>query len=294
MLGYKKYNIYNNIMLESYYIIKSLIENNNKYYYVNITETKYEYNILVGGIKMKCVNIIIQKKRDVALLELVQHHDKCSLFSDLQKGYETEDLLKNSLYFTITKFPNIKYFEFIDNSFILCNNKKKISLPDISFVKYQKTWYERKFNAEPKNMDKIKYLKKLINKICKRKIRLDYKDFINEYYTYPYFERKNRIDIIKNIYHKNMTLSEFLVNVNNYDCIFYEKIFNDMIGNILQGTNWIITWKKIEEYNMTSNIMETNKIKENDNLNVLFRKLNLLNRKENKKMGGNIYHSGII
>jgi hypothetical protein len=67
-----------------------------------------------------------------------------------------------------------------------------------------------------------------------------------------------------------------------------------MIGNILQGTNWIITWKKIEEYNMTSNIMETNKIKENDNLNVLFRKLNLLNRKENKKMGGNIYHSGII
>ena len=91
-----------------------------------------------------------------------------------------------------------------------------------------------------------------------------------------------------------MTLSEFLASVNNYDCIFYEKIFNDMIGNILQGTNWIITWKKIEEYNMTSNIMETNKIKENDNLNVLFRKLNLLNRKENKKMGGNIYHSGII
>ena len=166
-------------MLESYYIIKSLIEDNNKYYYVNITETKYEYNILVGGIKMKCVNIMMDKKREVALLELVQHHNKCSL------NDETED-------------------------------------------------------------------------------------------------------------HKNMTLSDFLVGVNNYDCIFYEKIFNDMIGNILQGTNWIITRKKIEEYNMASNITETNKIKENDNLNVLFRKLNLLNKKENKKMGGNIYHSGII
>ena len=106
-------------MLESYYIIKSLIEDNNKYYYVNITETKYEYNILVGGIKMKCVNIIIDKKREVALLELVQHHNKCSL------NDETEDLLKNSLYFCIIQFPNIKYFEFIDNSFILCNNKKK-------------------------------------------------------------------------------------------------------------------------------------------------------------------------
>ena len=100
--------------METYYIIKSKINDIIKYYYVNILTNKDEYNILIGGIKIKCVNIIIDKERKTGLLELLQHHFKCSLFSDLEKGTEVIDLLKNSLNFVIIKYPFVKYIELID------------------------------------------------------------------------------------------------------------------------------------------------------------------------------------
>jgi hypothetical protein len=282
--------------MESYYIIKSNIDNYIKYYYVNISETEYEYNILIGGVKIKCVNIIIDKTNHIAILELLQHHFKCSLFSDLKKSYEVIDLLKNSLFFVITKFPNIKYFELIDNSFILCKNKKRISLPDLSFVKYNKTWYEQNFKAIPSknSKDDIIIIKNRIIQKLDKKLKMNYDDFINKYYTDPIFKKNNIIDVIKNSYNKNMLFKDFLDKFKDYDCIFYEKIFNDLIGNLLQGTKWIISIKTVYKYNINSDIINTDKIKDNDDLNILFKKLTKLNIKELNQKGGNVYDSGII
>lgn len=279
--------------MESYYIIKSTLNNNTKYYYVNISESDYEYNILIGGIKIKCVNIIINKKRNVALLELFQHHQKCSLFSDLEKGDEVKDLLRNSLYFIISKYPVLKYIELIDNSFIICKNKKRISLPDLTFVKYNKTWYEKYFNAIPSknSKDNIKIIKKQILKNINKKIKLTLDDFINEYYTDSIFQKQNMINIIKNMYFKNIIFKDFLDKIEDYDCIFYENIFNKKIGSLLQGTEWIIKIKTIQEYNITSEIINTEKIKNNDNLNILFKKLKNLNIKELTQKGGNFCDS---
>ena len=54
-------------MSEKYYIIKSNLSFNNKsydkYYYANISASKKEDNILVGGLNIKCVHIIINKKK---------------------------------------------------------------------------------------------------------------------------------------------------------------------------------------------------------------------------------------
>jgi len=277
--------------MESYYIIKSKLGNKEKYYYVNETENEFEYNILVGGIKIKCVNIIIDKIRKIALLELLQHHQKCSLYSDLEKGDEVKALLINSLYYINIKYPKIKYIELIDNSFILCKNKKKISLPDLSFVKYNKTWYEKNFNAIPSNNSKfkIKNLKKLINKIINRKIKLNYEDFIKEYYASPIFQNKVAINIIKNTYIENMILKDFLDKLQEYDCVFYENIFNKLIGNLLQGTEWIIKIETIKEYNLQSEIINIEKIKGNSDLDILYKKLT--NKESNK--GATIY-DGII
>lgn len=66
--------------MKSYYIIKSMIDNCIKHYYVNVLETDFEYNILIGGVKIKCVNIIINKTNNIAILELLQHHFKCFYF----------------------------------------------------------------------------------------------------------------------------------------------------------------------------------------------------------------------
>jgi hypothetical protein len=95
---------------------------------------------------------------------------------------------------------------------------------------------------------------------------------------------KVAIDIIKNLYTQNMTLKDFLDKFQEYDCVFYENIFNKLIGNLLQGTEWIIKIETIKEYNLQS---ET--IKENSDLNILYKKLT--NKEYNK--GATIY-DGII
>jgi hypothetical protein len=282
--------------MESYYIIKSKIDNYIKHYYVNVFETEYEYNILIGGVKIKCVNIIINKTNNIALLELFQHHFNCSLFSDLKKGDEVIDLLKNSLFFAVSKYPDVKYFEFIDNSFILCKNKKRISLPDLTFIKYNKTWYEQYFKAVPSknSKDDIIMIKEIIMKKLNKKIKMTYDDFINKYYSDPIFKKNNIVNIIKNSYHKNIIFKDFLDKLKEYDCIFYEKLFNDFIGNLLQGTKWIISIKTVNNYNINSDIIDTEKIKDNDDLNKLFNKLTKLNIKEQNHKGGNVYNGGIL
>ena len=236
--------------MESYFVIISKIDDHNKYYYGIITENKFEYHILVGGLKIKCVSIIINKKNNNTLLELYQYNIRCSLFADLQKGEEVIDLLKNTLYFISQKFSSVKYIEFIDNSFIQCKNKKKISLPDLSIAKYNKTWYEKNFNAIPSksSKDNIKILKKQIYKNLNKKIKLTTNDLLDEYYSNEIFQKKKILDIIKSVYIKDMTLKEYLDKLKDYDCVFYEKIFNKKIGNLLQGTEWIIEIDTIKEY----------------------------------------------
>jgi hypothetical protein len=284
-----------------------------------VYETEHEYNILIGWLKIKCINIIINKKNNIAILELVQYHLKYSLFSDLKKGDEIIDLVKNSLLFVISKYPEIKYFELIDNSFILCKNKKRISLPDLTFVKYNKTWYEQNFEAIPSknSKDDIIMIKERIIKKLDKKLNMNYDDFINKYYVDPIFQKNNIINIIKNSYNKNMIFKDFLdklqmnllehlcVNkelfygtecnkIQEYDCIFYEKIFNDFIGTLLQGTKWIISIKTVKTYNINSQIINTEKMKENDDLNKLFTKLTKLNMKEENQKGGNVYDGSIL
>ena len=278
--------------MDSYFVIISKIDDINKYYYVNISENKFEYHILVGGLKIKCVSIIINKKNNNALLELYQHHIKCSL----EKGEEVIDLLKNTLYFISQKFPTIKYIEFIDNSFIQCKNKKKISLPDLSFAKYNKTWYEKNFNAIPSksSKDNIKMLKRQIIKNLSKKIKLSTHEFQDEFYSNELFQKKKILEIIKDAYIKDNTLKEYLDKLKEYDCVFYEKIFNKKIGTLLQGTEWIIKIDSIKNSTINSIIKNIEKIKENNDLNKLFKKLVTLNNNESKKNGGNIYDGGLI
>jgi len=67
------------------------------------------------------------------------------------------------------------------------------------------------------------------------------------------------------------------------------KIFNDLIGTLLNGTKWIIPIETIKNYNVDYEITETEKIKGNNILNVLYKKLNKMNIKILNQKGGNFW-----
>jgi len=287
-------------MSEKYYIIKSNLSFNNKsydkYYYVNISSSKKEDNILVGGLNIKCVHIIINKKKNTALLELVQYHEKFSFFETLKDGIETVDLVKNSLSFVANLYQDISKYELVDNSFISCKNGKRISLADLQFVKYGKTWYENKFGAVPYEVSKdfIDSNKNIIINRLNKKINLSYEEFIKEYHDEDFFDNQKNINIIKKIYNPDITLKEYLNYFfkNKYDCRYYQYVFSKFIGHSLQGTDWIIQKNTIENYDVNPIIIETEKITKHTDLKLLHNKLEKIKRKEDKKKGGGIFNNG--
>jgi hypothetical protein len=287
-------------MSNKYYILKSNLNFNNKsynkYYYVNISITKKEDTILIGGLNIKCVQIIINKKYNTGLLELVQHHEKCSFFETLKEGNETVNLVKNSLFFVASLYPEISKYEFIDNSFITCKNGKRISLADLHFVKYGETWYENKFGAILTKQRKsiVNSTKNEIIKILNSKIEIPIEDFIKEYYGKDFYENQNKLNIIKNIYNPDITLKEYLNYFfrNKYDCVYYQYVFSKFIGNSLQGLEWIIEKKIIENYDLNTIIIESEKITKHTNLKLLYNKLEKIKIKEDKKKGGGIFNNG--
>ncbi len=280
--------------MDSYYIIT----NKSNKYYVNIHKNKNEYIIYVGGIIKKCVNIIIYADNNIGVLELKQHDFKCFLFKDTNNN-DIKDLLRTSLYFIIMKFPTLKYIEFTDNSYITCENKKRMSLSDLSTVKYGKTWYEYHFNAIPYNNEDILFQKSRIQELKNRKIELNSDDFIKKHYeTYRIKNgntNKNKniknyiIEKKKKIYKQNMTLKEYLDEFIGYDCIYYENVFNNIIGQKIHGTNWIIELKTIKKYKLILKIQKIEKIQKNDDLKKLFKNLTRKNKNELNKSGGCLY-----
>ena len=287
-------------MSEKYYIIKSNLSFNNKsydkYYYANISSSKKEDNILVGGLNIKCVHIIINNKKNIALLELVQHHEKCSFFETLKDGNETVDLVKNSLFFAANLYPEVSKYELVDNSFITCKNGKRISLADLQFVKNGKTWYENKFGAilTKQRKNTVNLTKSGILKNLNTKIEIPSEEFIKEYHDEDFFDNQKNINVIKSIYNPNITLKEYLNYFfkNKYNCRYYQYVFSKFIGTSLQGTEWIIEKNTIENYDVNAIIIETEKITKHTDLKLLHNKLEKIKRKEDKKKGGGIFNNG--
>jgi len=250
-------------MHKKYYVIKSV---SNQYYYLYIENIKNtnESIIYAGGFKKKCIQIIINNEVNSGNIQMVQYDEKCSLKNLLKNGDEMIIFLKTILLFTVNHFPNILEYEITDNSYILCNDKKRISLPDYYYVKNKKTWYEKNLDAIPseKSIDFInlakknirKKLKEIINDIIKQKITL-------KQYLQDHFKRKS-------------------------DCSEYQKIFNKNIGDNLQGYTWIISKELIKNYNIEYFSKRIKKNINHSNLNNIINKLKKVEYKEMIQKGG--------
>ena len=252
-------------MNKKYYVIKSL---SNQYYYLYIEFDNNEIIIYAGGIKKKCIQIIINNEGNIANIKMVQYDEKCSLKNLLKSGDEMVLFLKTILLFTVHHFPNILQYDITDNSFILCSDKKKISLPDYYYVKYKETWYEKNLEAIPsiKSIDFINLAKKNIRKKLKEQIII-----IND----------SGISEEKNL--KQYLFDFFKINA---DCSKYQKIFNKYICDNLQGYTWVIDKKIIINYNIEYISKRIKKNINHVNLNNIIHKLKKFEIKEQNQKGG--------
>lgn len=288
------YYYYIYIMKNIYYVIKTYLDNKDKYYYVKIRSHKHYDEINFGGLRKNCLEAIVYKGLNKGDIKMIQNHKDCSLYDNLKHGDETINFLQNCISFLFNYYENIEYLELTDNSFIYCK-EGKLSLPDFYTIKYGYTWYESYLDVIPtKNSKKyINNIKKDIKKRLDDKINLSKDQFFKEYYIY-YLKKDKDYRFIFDLYNENITFKEYLTGMfnKNIDCYYYIPIFKKIIGNSLHDKEWIIKKKSIEKYKINSIFQKIDKNIEHTNLEKLKNKILKIEREEEIKKGGNL--TGVI
>jgi hypothetical protein len=232
-------------MKNLYYIIKSYLENKEKFYYINIRCHKYHDEINFGGFRKNCFEAIIYKNLNKGDIKMIQNHKDCSLYENLKHGNETINFLQNCITFLFHFYENLQFLELTDNSFIYCK-EGKLSLSDFYTVKYGFTWYESYLDVRSSKDSKefIKLIKNLYKKKLNEPINLSKEEFLNKYYL-QYLKKPKDIKLVGDLYEKNITLKDYLEKFfnKNIDYFYYIPIFNKIIGNNLKGIEWILKKK---------------------------------------------------
>jgi len=281
-------------MKNKYFIIKTYLDNKEKFYYVKIHSYEILDEINFGGLRQSCLEATINKNLNYGYIKMIQNHKGCSLNNNLKHGDETINFLQNCVSFLFNYYSNIEYLKLTDNSFIYCK-EGKLSLPDFYTVKYGYTWYESYLDIVPEKNSKkyINNIKKLYKQKLNEKINLSKDEFIKKYYIY-YLKKSKNIKLIFDLYDENMTFKEYLTGIFNkkIDCYYYIPIFNIIFGDKLYGKEWIIKKKSIEKYKINSIFQKIDKNIEHTNLEKLKRKILKIEKEEEIKKGGNL--SGVI
>ena len=281
-------------MKNMYYVIKTYLDNKEKFYYVKIRSHKQYDEIDFGGLRKNCLEAIVYKELNKGDIKMIQNHKDCSLYDTLKHGDETINFLQNCISFLFYYYENMEYLELTDNSFIYCK-EGKLSLPDFYTVKYGYTWYESYLDVIPSVESKefIKLIKNLYKKNLNKKINLSLDQFLRNYYLH-YLNNPKDIKIISDLYEENITFKEYLEKLfeKKIDCYYYIPIFNKIIGSKLNSIDWIIKKKSIEKYKINSIFQKIDKNIEHTNLEKLKRKILKIEKEEEIKKGGNL--TGVI
>jgi len=257
--------------MNEYYIIQTKIINNNKKlnYYVSIIYDKNNsISIKLCNYKSyPCIEVLIDQNSEIAILQNISNDIKCTINDSNIDNHNIILLIKISLHFIISKFHYVNKFILTDNSTINCSEKINISLADLSFIKYGKTWYEKNFNAIPddSNINTIDIQKNMIYNRLNGKINMNLEKFISVNKEYL---KKNKIDeykidkIIKSItklYNDNISIYSYLEKyiTEHMECLYYAYILNNNINKLLYGTTWIIKKEDIISYSIKYSFLPT-------------------------------------
>lgn len=119
-----------------------------------INTDKYMCSMSFGSGRNKyCLNAIYKAESPYEIyIDRIERNNSCtinSLLSDIDDGLVK--LVKLALFTMKKAYPHVLKYKLHDDSHILCdgtNNKFKLSLAYDYILKYNQTWYEKKFNAE--------------------------------------------------------------------------------------------------------------------------------------------------
>lgn len=209
--------------------------------------------IRIGGQYDNCVNITIDYEGDnSAILSYIESEPECALDSFLEDG-QGSDMLKGSLQFVNSIFPNMKLFYLDDMSQIECGSNLKLgfpprkkqlplSLPYLSIATNGKTWYEKYFNAKHRNSELYnRYRNGVRNLLQPIKDRYESFDVFAKYFR---LSEKN-IKIIEPFFDPEQSWQRFFQSIPRASrCDAFYNWLEDCINIIINSTfipsKWVI------------------------------------------------------
>ena len=130
---------------------KYRIKSFDKIFYCKVSNYGENYTISIGGKRGYCFVVSIKKHSDKAYIDRVEYNEACVKDGKLEENGGMYKLICGGLYFIKETFSNIKIITLKDDSHIYCkkgSKEYKMSLAFDYIIKYNKTWYQIKFNAK--------------------------------------------------------------------------------------------------------------------------------------------------
>lgn len=109
------------------------------------------YSLIFDGTHNSCITSSIDAKTPgICYIDCVEYNESYIKDGVLEENSDIITLVKTALWTIVNLFPNIISIELKDNLYICCENELEqhmINLACEYIIKYNKTWYEKHFNA---------------------------------------------------------------------------------------------------------------------------------------------------
>jgi hypothetical protein len=207
------------------------------YYAVIKQMSKLCHKVFIGA-KRKCVVISVYFDETNPNIDALSFDENCSAHGDLRRGRGTVDLLNTAMAF-VKQIYGFDTFEFMDKSTVPCDHQYELPLMYLHLAKYNKTWYEEKFNAQPLEISNYTERKTRLRNHLKTKP--DWESFTSECTMTSKFKKS-----LKSLYDESDSLADFLKTIGTqYDCYLFKlwlvKYIDKVMGIKLYATTWSIT-----------------------------------------------------
>lgn len=137
-------------------IKKFIISAFGKHFYGKLTNTLSKngnlYTFSLGGKSKYCITIALKPEfPEDGYIDNMEYNRACVKDGSLEHKQGTAHLGLTAIWAFHTLFPQVKRFTLMDDSHIYCEDDSKqfkLNLAYDYILKYNKTWYEDKFNAQ--------------------------------------------------------------------------------------------------------------------------------------------------
>lgn len=214
-----------------YYVIKS--HQTDKVYYANI---RYRHDtsgrifnryIIFGGRRIDCLEMSVND--DTAYVSQIKYHSDCCIHGELnRKKKETVDFLHTCFHFVQQKFPFVSSFVLDDFSNVMCETtQKSMLLAYLYLIKYNKTWYEKHFDAHMDDTTRQHRYEECRAKFNSKEYKETHFPTHASFASYFKYPIRGHVDVLEQMYADAPTIRLFLAEVvARFDCSTYTQFLN--------------------------------------------------------------------